>query len=115
RLNAALDRYLGTYAAANAAASSPAPTHPGAARVVAIRERTSTGRVSVLEVETDRGIYSVRGDNVRYVLREPGGEILRSTYFSVEPEYGRDGHVARVTVRGQGNGHGVGMCQWGAI
>jgi stage II sporulation protein D len=113
-LNAALDRYLSTYAAAGTGGNAGA-AHPGAARVIAIRERTSTGRVSVLEVETDHGIYSVRGDNMRYVLREPGGEILRSTYFSVEPEYGRDGHVARVTVRGQGNGHGVGMCQWGAI
>jgi len=109
RLNASLERYLAQYASGNAAA------HPGAARVVAVRERTTTGRVSVLEVETDRGIYAVKGDNMRYVLREPGGEILRSTYFSVEPEYGRDGHVARVTLRGQGNGHGVGMCQWGAI
>ena len=108
-LNAALDRYLAQYASGTAA------PHPGAARVIAVKERLSTGRVSVLEIETDRGIYSVRGDNVRYVLRETGGEILRSTYFSVEPEYGRDGHVARVTLRGQGNGHGVGMCQWGAI
>jgi stage II sporulation protein D len=108
-LNAALDRYLAQYASGNTA------PHPGAARVIAIRERLATGRVSVLEIETDRGIYAVRGDNMRYVLREPGGEILRSTYFSVEPEYGRDGHVARVTLRGQGNGHGVGMCQWGAI
>jgi stage II sporulation protein D len=108
RLNAALDRYLASYAGASA-------RNPGAARVVAIKERTSSGRVSVLEIETDRGIFPVRGDNIRYVLREPGGEILRSTYFSVEPEYGRDGHVAKVTLRGQGNGHGVGMCQWGAI
>jgi stage II sporulation protein D len=57
----------------------------------------------------------VRGNDVRYVMREPGGEILFSTYFSVEPEYDREGFIARVTFRGQGNGHGVGMCQWGAI
>jgi stage II sporulation protein D len=115
-LSAALERYLATYAASGGAGGTAADAaHPGSARVIAVKERTSTGRVSSVEIETDRGIFTVRGDNVRYVLREPGGEILRSTYFSVEPEYGRDGHVERVTLRGQGNGHGVGMCQWGAI
>ena len=87
---------------------------PGAARAVGVGSRTASGRVAVLDVETERGMFTVRGNDIRYVMRAPGGEILPSTYFSVEPEY-RDGALAGVMLRGQGYGHGVGMCQWGAI
>lgn len=107
QLDAALDQYLRTYA------SVPA-SGPGRARAIGVRDRTASGRVAVLDVETDRGVFGLRGNDIRYVMRAPGGEILFSTYFSVEPEY-RDGRVTRVTFRGQGYGHGVGMCQWGAI
>lgn len=107
-LNAALDLYLKAYA-------SVPGGRPGTARHLAVLSRTPSGRVGVLEIETDRGEFPVRGDDIRYVMRAPGGEILSSTYFSVEPQYGRDGLIERVTLRGQGNGHGVGMCQWGAI
>ena len=106
-LNEALERYLSTYATVPGG-------KPGAARGIGVRGRTPSGRVATIDIETERGIYAVRGNDMRYVLRQPGGEILPSTYFSVEPEY-RDGRVARVTFRGRGNGHGVGMCQWGAI
>ena len=57
----------------------------------------------------------LRGNDIRYVLRAPGGEILNSTAFSVETAEARDGSIARLTLRGTGYGHGVGMCQWGAI
>ena len=49
------------------------------------------------------------------MLRTPNGEILNSTYFAVEQTIGPDGHVSALTLRGMGNGHGVGMCQAGAI
>jgi stage II sporulation protein D len=49
------------------------------------------------------------------VLRNERGEILPSTYFSLESTAGRDGGVSQLRIRGTGNGHGVGMCQWGAI
>jgi stage II sporulation protein D len=58
----------------------------------------------------------VKGDDVRWVLRNSGGEILNSTYFSVENMVvGRDGRLSQLTLRGSGYGHGIGMCQWGAI
>ena len=57
----------------------------------------------------------LRGNDIRYVLRAPGGEILNSTNFTVESVPGRDGSIALLTLRGTGYGHGVGMCQWGAI
>ena len=107
QLNAALDQYLKTYAAVPGG-------KPGTARAIGVASRTASGRVALLDVETERGIFAVRGNDIRYVMRVPGGEILPSTYFSVEPEI-REGALARVTLRGQGYGHGVGMCQWGAI
>jgi stage II sporulation protein D len=107
QINAALEQYLRAYATVPGG-------KPGTARVIGVRSRTPSGRVGIIDIETDRGMFPLRGNDMRYVLRQPGGEILASTYFSVEPEY-RDGLVSRVTFRGQGNGHGVGMCQWGAI
>ena len=107
-LRAALVRYLGTYTAV------PGP-NPGAPRDVQIDARTPSGRVGTLKIATDRGNYVLRGNDIRYVLRAPGGEILNSTYFSVETATGRDGTLATLTLRGTGYGHGVGMCQWGAI
>lgn len=107
-LAAALARYLGTYA--------PVPAGGvGAVRSVSVESRTASGRVRNLVVVTDRGRYMLRGNDIRFVLRAPGGEILNSTYFSVETEAGADREVRRVTVTGHGNGHAVGMCQWGAI
>ena len=64
---------------------------------------------------TDRGNFVLRGNDIRFVLRKPGGEILKSTYFSVETTPAPDGSLARLTLHGMGYGHGVGMCQWGAI
>lgn len=107
-LQSALDQYLEAYATVPDGV-------PGSVRHVAVLSNTPSGRVGALEVETDRGAFSLRGNDIRYVLRSPGGEMLSSTYFSVEPEYGRDGLITRVTFRGRGYGHGVGMCQWGAI
>jgi len=107
-LQSVLDQYLKAYA-------SVPDGGPGSVRHVAVATNTPSGRVGALEVETDRGAFPLRGNDIRYVLRSPGGEILSSTYFSVEPEYGRDGLITRVTFHGRGYGHGVGMCQWGAI
>jgi stage II sporulation protein D len=107
-LQSALNRYLAAYTAVPGAA-------PGRPRDIMIDSRTPSGRVATLKIATDRGNYVLRGNDIRYVLRVPDGEILNSTYFSVETMTDRDGALSRLTLRGNGNGHGVGMCQWGAI
>jgi stage II sporulation protein D len=107
-INATLAQYLGKYA------SVPA-SGPGSARALNVQNRGGSGRVAVIQIETDRGTFPVRGDDIRAVLRAPSSEPLSSTYFSLAPEYDRDGLLKSVTIRGQGYGHGVGMCQWGAI
>ena len=88
---------------------------PGHVRGLSIESRTPSGRVARAVFMTDRGAYAVRANDIRYVLRTSGAEILNSTYFSVNTETGRDGSLVRVVLRGNGYGHGVGMCQWGAI
>jgi stage II sporulation protein D len=88
---------------------------PGRPRAIVVTTRTPSGRAGEMRIETDRGTFTVRGNDIRYVLRGAGGEILNSTYFSVDSSQERDGYLRRLTLRGGGYGHGVGMCQWGAI
>jgi stage II sporulation protein D len=76
--------------------------------------RTQSGRLAGLVFETDRGRFTVRGNDVRFVLRTPGGDVLPSTLFNFDVSR-RDGHVTGISMTGTGNGHGVGMDQWGAI
>lgn len=91
------------------------PTDAAAIRMVRAESMTPSGRVAVLAIDTDRGTVRLKGNEMRFALRGVGGEILNSTYFSLEPILKRDGRLEQLTLRGRGNGHGVGMCQWGAI
>jgi stage II sporulation protein D len=106
-LDAVVRRYLAAYTAVGSGG-------PGQVSDLVVGDRTPSGRVADLIIRTDRGSYRVRGNDARSVLRSPGGELLNSSYFSVTTE--RSGNrLARVVLRGNGYGHGVGMCQWGAI
>jgi stage II sporulation protein D len=88
----------------------------GIARVRNIRvtDVTPVGRVAALAVDTDRGSWTLRGNQIRQALRLPSGEMLYSTYFSVDADV-RGGEVKSLALDGGGNGHGIGMCQSGAI
>lgn len=107
-LDAAVVRYVN--AAANGALSNP-----GGVRGARIERTTPSGRVATLALATDGGTMRLSGTLLRTTLRSARGEIVNSTYFSLEPVVGRDGRLMQLTLRGTGNGHGVGMCQWGAI
>src|SRR5205085_511820 len=89
--------------------------NPGRPKSIAVVSNTPSGRVGELRVTTERGTFTVKGNDIRYVLRGAGGEILYSTYFSVDSSQERDGYLRSLSLHGGGNGHGVGMCQWGAI
>jgi stage II sporulation protein D len=107
-LTAIVERYLRAYA--------QVPAGPiGSVRGISVEGRTPSGRVEAISLETDRGRYRLQGNDIRYVLRSPGGELLNSTYFSPDIVAGSDGRLSRLTIRGLGYGHGIGMCQWGAI
>jgi stage II sporulation protein D len=72
--------------------------------------------VQRLAVVTDVDRFVVWGDRIRWVLRPVGSRygILRSTLFTVENVV-RDGRLVGVVLRGGGFGHGVGLCQTGAL
>lgn len=92
----------------------PDTTTIGALLDLEIASRDETGRVSELIVRTTRGVFRVHGDRIRWVLRPRDRAILRSTLFFLDIER-RDRTIVRVLGYGGGNGHGVGMCQMGAI
>ncbi|MFN2325408.1 MAG: SpoIID/LytB domain-containing protein, partial [Gemmatimonadales bacterium] len=94
------------------------PASPGGLsrlRDVVITARGSTGRVQAITIYHGSGAAPVTGANlVRQALRPVSGGMLRSSHFTLEA--GRSGDLlARLVAEGQGAGHGVGMCQWGAI
>jgi stage II sporulation protein D len=106
-LRAVMEKYLATYTNAPKA---------GVGRIIDIRElgRTPSGRVESLEIRTDSGSYRLRGNDTRFVLRDPKGAIMNSTNFSFTKEHA-GGEISRLNITGRGYGHGIGMCQWGAI
>jgi stage II sporulation protein D len=85
-----------------------------------ILKRTAGGRVQVLEIvmgnRMQQRSYYVRGDRVRQALRRPAGhKPLRSTRFDLSLTRDANHWILDVRIDGAGNGHGIGMCQWGAI
>jgi stage II sporulation protein D len=75
--------------------------------------RTPSGRAETLVMGTNLGEHRVRGDSVRWMLRPDPDRILNSTAIALEV-HGR-GEVEDLVVQGQGWGHGIGMCQVGAL
>lgn len=84
----------------------------GEVRSIRIASRVPGGRIDELEVRTDAGLWVVTRNDIRFFLRTPDGRPLRSTRFDVVRGPARGGGLE---LRGRGYGHGVGMCQWGAI
>jgi stage II sporulation protein D len=83
-------------------------TSTGDVTSVSIVSRGPSGRVTILAIETGSGRVTVQGNDIRFLLRS-NGVILPSTSFSLA--FSGD----LLVLRGVGNGHGVGMSQWGAI
>lgn len=88
----------------------------GSGRVTGVRitRFTNSGRADQLAVARGGRELLVDHPQIRLVLRSPGGEPLRSTRFRLD-ERRTDGTVVRLIAEGGGAGHGVGMCQWGAV
>jgi stage II sporulation protein D len=79
-----------------------------------IVDRTRTGRVATLAIVGRNGRTVVSGQAIRRVLSPLEGGPLRSNDFTIRISRS-GGRIERVDIDGRGNGHGVGMCQWGAI
>src|SRR5262249_61913116 len=72
---------------------------------LSVAARTGSGRPRTLRIETASGARTLPAVELRQIL---GYEALPSLLFDVSIE----GEAA--VFRGRGNGHGVGLCQWGA-
>lgn len=92
------------------------PREVGRIEDIRVLGTSPDGRATGIEIATDRGKYQVIGDRIRWVLRpNPGSDaILKSTLFKIEISRMGD-RIASVDMLGGGNGHGIGMCQTGAI
>ena len=76
-----------------------------------VRKRSRSGRVQELEIRTNHGTSTLRGDKIRSALRRPvrGRPLLRSTKFDLKIR------GDTIVAEGGGYGHGIGLCQMGAI
>jgi stage II sporulation protein D len=83
-------------------------------REVTVLRRTASGRVGQLGIQLAREDVTIDGPQVRQVLRNTQGDILRSTGFTLTATHS-GGRISRLVAEGSGNGHGVGLCQWGAV
>lgn len=88
----------------------PIPQHELIKKIKMVRNRRSK-RVGQLIISTDSNEYTVPGYYIRSVLgdrNDPGGS-LKSNFVQIKVK------GDKVMIEGRGFGHGVGMCQFGAL
>jgi len=79
---------------------------------IRIEARSPSGRVQRLRIGSQAGDTVLFRDRILFQLAE---KILPSTWFDINCRRDELGNVASVEFTGKGYGHGVGLCQWGAI
>ncbi|MEX2582636.1 MAG: SpoIID/LytB domain-containing protein [Gemmatimonadota bacterium] len=87
----------------------------GEVRDFQILDRTTSGRIRTMRITTSTATFDVGGDRIRWVFLTPSGAILNSSRFDIVTERGPDGEIEAVVAEGMGWGHGIGMCQVGAM
>lgn len=81
-----------------------------------IKSLFSSGRINELEITLNNfsgneRTISISGNRIRSIIKSSDGKsILRSTLFNINLDDNKN-----IVIKGKGNGHGVGLCQWGAI
>lgn len=86
----------------------------GEVRDVRVHRTGRSGRATELRIDVGRGEIPVGAPDIRAVLATPEGQPLGSTAIQLHPERSGD-RLVRLVAAGAGWGHGVGMCQWGAV
>ncbi len=81
---------------------------PGKVEWIRISKRTRTNRVRVVEVNTDIGKFNLEKDQIRRLFSDYRGS-LKSLMFQIKVKSNQ------IVVSGKGYGHGVGICQYGAM
>ncbi len=77
-----------------------------------VKKRDNNGRVNLLiAVDTNGKHWNLTGLDIRRIFRgvNAPGNFLRSRYFKIIFRFNT------ITIEGKGFGHGVGMCQYGAM
>jgi stage II sporulation protein D len=82
---------------------------------LSVAERSASGRAATVAITTETGRHEIRGTELRSALRGSRGEMVASTAFSVAGAERRGQQLVWLELAGVGYGHGVGLCQWGAI
>ena len=80
-----------------------------------VLERTPEGRIRRLAVATTADTLVVGGDRIRWVFPRASGPILNSSKFDISAMRNAEGEPVEVVATGGGWGHGIGMCQVGAM
>lgn len=75
---------------------------------IRIAKRTKTDRVRIIEINTDVGKFYLERDGIRRLFSDYRGS-LKSLMFRIKVKSNS------IIVSGKGYGHGVGMCQYGAM
>jgi stage II sporulation protein D len=81
---------------------------PGKIEWIRIAQRTRTNRVRVVEINTDIGKFYLEKDQIRRLFSDYRGS-LKSLMFQIKVKSNQ------IIITGKGYGHGVGMCQYGAM
>jgi stage II sporulation protein D len=82
---------------------------------VAVVEEGPSDRAEWTRIRVDERDYRIRGDSIRWVLRTPNDQGLNSArLYDIRAEVD-GGQIASLEVDGGGWGHGIGMCQIGAM
>ncbi len=96
--------------------SLPAGTSSiGEIRGFEVLDLTPSGRIGRMRVSTDAGHFRVGGDRIRWIFLTPQGSILNSSKFDIEVVRDARGRPREIVATGGGWGHGIGMCQVGAM
>ncbi len=86
---------------------------------VNLLKRAPSGRVQTIQIvmgnRSHQRSYYVHADKIRWALRRPDGSPLRSTLFDIHLKRDARRWITQIRIDGGGNGHGAGLCQWGAI
>lgn len=85
---------------------------PARIRQVEILDRSRSGRVQVLKISADCGDTVLYKDKIRSGL---SASPVLSTRFDLKSQTDEEGFISSIILEGSGYGHGVGLCQWGAI
>lgn len=84
-------------------------------RSIAAGRISGSGRVTQLRVRLRGRDVVIDGSNaVRRALPPAGLDLLRSAAFTLTTR-GTGERIEQLTAEGRGSGHGVGLCQWGAV